>query len=323
MCIQCQSGREPQNAGSATSWTVPRGQRGHRLFGNFSTALARWAMSSAADHNRCASSLLGKRRQQQTSSSFTTVRLPCALLLQATRYNWRASHPPLAVRTWAICGGALTAPRHWAWTTCLTSFQPCVPEHERRGHSRVRRSTVSRGARQSLIFLLSGSQGLRRSIDGSRVSSTMQTSMIHAYQTSSPAGPGIPSALRSPQPCACGRFSTASAPLFASPTQHTRRPQRQCSLRVASTSLDDLSLFQDGSAMPSTSGSSGREAAVKVEDVPLNSEVLAVAMRGATVSPVVHAWCRCLPVAAFAVASPHTTLAERVLTCRQGSLTRL
>ena len=110
-------------------------------------------------------------------------------------------------------------------------------------------------------------------IDRCCVHTTMQTSMMHTYQTSTPAGQGIPSTLRTPQPSACGRFTTASAPLFASPAQPIRRPQRQCSLRVASTSLDDLSLFQSGSAMPSTSGTSGPDAGVKVEDVPLNSEV--------------------------------------------------
>ena len=119
---------------------------------------------------------------------------------------------------------------------------------------------------------------------------------MHLHQTSIPAGSiAAPSTLRAPQPCACGRFATASAPLFASPAQPVRRPQRQCSLRVASTSLDDLSLFQGGSAMPSTSSSSGREAAGTLEDVPLNSEVRSVPSRADKYSSCQSAAvsCRC------------------------------
>ena len=108
----------------------------------------------------------------------------------------------------------------------------------------------------------------------------MPPNVMHLHQTSnSTSSLGIPSTLRVPQPCACGRFPTANVALFASPAQPVRRPQRQCSLRVASTSLDDLNLFQGGSAMPSTSGSSGREAAVKLEDVSLNSEVRRAVLR--------------------------------------------
>ena len=137
-----------------------------------------------------------------------------------------------------------------------------------------------------ILLLIARSQGQQQAIDGCSLAKA-PPSMMQAHQTSTPVGAiGSSSSLRAPQPCACGRFATASAPLFASPAQPVRRPQRQCSLRVASTSLDDLSLFQGGSAMPSTSGSTGREAAVKIEDVPLNSEVRRASLQAHEV------WCR-------------------------------
>ena len=61
-----------------------------------------------------------------------------------------------------------------------------------------------------------------------------------------------PCNLRTSQPCSSGRSTTANAPLLASPLQYSRRPQRQCRMLVASTSLDDLSLFPGGSESSSS-----------------------------------------------------------------------
>lgn len=109
---------------------------------------------------------------------------------------------------------------------------------------------------------------------------TMHINILQMQNVASSAACSRQAALcnaRAPQPSSSGRFQTASSPPLTK-LQTARRQQRHSLSRVAATSsLDDLSLFpgSSGSSLeaPTTSGSNPRKGAIKIEDVPLNTEV--------------------------------------------------